>query len=136
MSERCEPADPNREQWGWLRTPTHGPVLCRWSEHRGVAGDWRWHYQGARDGDINPAFISELGWQYVSSVPSPAELAALLRCFLPFQMAMAESDLIGDDVPDDQVIIHFSGSGASDQVTAGMLRAALAPFQSKDTPDV
>jgi len=74
------------------------------------------------------------GWSYVCPVPTPSEIGALLRCLLPFQMAMAESELLGEAVPDNQIIIHFSGSGASDQVTAGMLRAALLPF-SKDTPN-
>lgn len=96
MSEtpRCEPADPTKEQWGWLRTPTHGPVLCKWYEHNGVAGAWCWHYGGSRDGDINPAFISELGWTYVSAVPTPAEIAALVAAAQEAEEVMALTERV------------------------------------------
>ena len=51
---------------------------------------------------------------------------ALARCLLPVHMTLAERELVDDPVPDDAVVLCFMGSGASDNVTAGMIRAALA----------
>lgn len=49
----------------------------------------------------------------------------LKRCLLPVWMTMCESELVGEPMPDSFVVLHFMGSGASDQVTAGEVRAAL-----------
>jgi hypothetical protein len=52
---------------------------------------------------------------------------ALHRCLLPLQMEMAYRDLAGDPIPDEAVVLAFMGGGASDEVTAGDIRRALAP---------
>lgn len=44
-------------------------------------------------------------------------------------MIEAEAELVGETVADDAPILHFMGSGASHQVTAGEIRAALASRQ-------
>lgn len=123
-TQRCEPADPTKEQWGWLRTPTHGPVLCKWYEHNGVAGAWCWHYGGSRDGDINPAFISELGWTYVSAVPTPAEIAALVAAARKALDALLAREAGNVDElysePEETVLVDLINS--------------LAAFPEKDTP--
>jgi len=42
-------------------------------------------------------------------------------------MIEAERELNGEDrIPDDAVILHFMGSGASHQVTAAQIRAAIS----------
>jgi hypothetical protein len=54
-----------------------------------------------------------------------AENGRLRRCLLPLHMAFAQAEMVGEPIPDDAVVLHFMGSGASDQVTAGEVRAAL-----------
>lgn len=49
----------------------------------------------------------------------------LRRCLLPVWMGIAQADAIGEPIPDDTVVLRFMGSGASDQVTAGEIRAVL-----------
>lgn len=127
---RCEPADGlrDRDGWHWLQSiPSGQNYVAKWT-----ASDKFWSMGQYVFSSVSKGRTG-LKYRYLVPVPSPAEIEALLRCFLPFQMAMAESALLGDDVHDDQVVIHFSGSGASDFVTAGMLRAALAPFLGKET---
>lgn len=60
-----------------------------------------------------------------------AEREGLRRCLLPVQMTLLERDLSGDPVPDNDVVLSFMGAGASDQVTAGEIRAALTRGASK-----
>lgn len=50
----------------------------------------------------------------------------LARLMLPVVMSMAEAELVDEPVADDDVMLHFMGSGASDQVTAGQVNRALA----------
>ena len=50
----------------------------------------------------------------------------LSRCLLPVHMGMAQAELVGEPMTDSTVVLHFMGSGASDQVTAGEVRKALA----------
>ena len=57
------------------------------------------------------------------------ERDALRRCLLPVWMGMAEHECVGEHLPDSAVVLSFMGSGASDQVTAGEIRAALTPSQ-------
>jgi hypothetical protein len=54
------------------------------------------------------------------------ENGRLRRCLLPIHMGLAEAELSGEPVGDSVVVLSFMGSGASDQVTAGEVRAALA----------
>lgn len=63
------------------------------------------------------------------------ERDAAYRCLLPVSMAMAEAELTGQPFEDDQVVLHYSGCGASDQVTAGMVRAALRPISDGEAID-
>lgn len=56
--------------WHWLRTPSHGPVLCLWAEHAGREGDWRWHYEGGHD--ISDASLVVSEWRYVAPAVPPA----------------------------------------------------------------
>jgi hypothetical protein len=53
-------------------------------------------------------------------------LLDLSRCLLPVHMSMAQHELVDEPLPDSAVVLHFMGSGASDQVTAGEVRMALA----------
>lgn len=52
-------------------------------------------------------------------------IKGLARLMLPVQMAIAEAELVNEPHDDDVVVMHFMGSGASDQVTAGEVRKAL-----------
>jgi len=54
-----------------------------------------------------------------------AKNAELRRCLLPIEMGFAEAECIDEVISDDAVVMSFMGSGASDQVTAGMIRQAL-----------
>jgi hypothetical protein len=54
-----------------------------------------------------------------------AENERLRRCLMPVMMMMAQAECIDEPLPDDAVVLSFMGSGASDQVTAGEIRAAL-----------
>ena len=49
-----------------------------------------------------------------------------MRVMLPLIMQMAEAELVHAPLADADVVLTFSGSGCSDTVTAGELRAALA----------
>lgn len=53
-------------------------------------------------------------------------LEKLDRILLPIVMTLAQRELVNNPVPDDAIILHFMGSGASDQVTAGEFREARA----------
>lgn len=55
------------------------------------------------------------------------QIRLLRRCLLPLEMAFAEAEMVGEPIADDAVVLHFMGSGASDQVTAGEIRKALQP---------
>jgi hypothetical protein len=55
-----------------------------------------------------------------------AAIAALTRLMLPTVMALAEGELVGEPAKDDDMVFHFMGSGASDMVTVGQFRNALA----------
>ena len=55
-----------------------------------------------------------------------ATIARLRRCLLPVQMLMAQAECVDEPLSDSAVVLSFMGSGASDQVTAGEVRAALA----------
>lgn len=50
----------------------------------------------------------------------------LSRVLLPIHMQLAERDLIEDPVADDVTLFSFMGSGASDRVTVGEYRKAMA----------
>lgn len=50
----------------------------------------------------------------------------LSRLMLPLVMTMAEAELVDEPIGDDAMVLHFMGSGASDTVTAGQVRSALA----------
>jgi hypothetical protein len=52
-------------------------------------------------------------------------LSKVSRLILPVTMTMAQEELAGEPIPDNEVVLHFMGSGASDQVTAGMIREAM-----------
>ncbi len=54
-----------------------------------------------------------------------AENSKLRRCLMPVWMTIAEHDMIKEPLPDDARVLSFMGSGASDFVTAGEIRAAL-----------
>ena len=54
-----------------------------------------------------------------------ATIARLRRCLLPVQMLMAQAECVDEPLSDSAVVLSFMGSGASDQVTAGEVRAAL-----------
>lgn len=54
-----------------------------------------------------------------------AENDRLRRCLLPVWLGMAEAEMVGEPLSDDAVVLSFMGSGASDRVTAGEIRAAL-----------
>lgn len=56
-----------------------------------------------------------------------AENGRLRRCLLPVWMTLAEQEMVGERVPDDARVLSFMGSGASDFVTAGDIRAARDP---------
>ena len=47
-------------------------------------------------------------------------------------MICAQEELAGEDIKDDSVILHFSGSGASTSVTAGQIRAMLTAIYPKE----
>lgn len=51
-------------------------------------------------------------------------LAAINRVLLPIDMQFAQAECIDEPIPDEAVVLHFMGSGASDQVTAGEYRAS------------
>lgn len=53
-------------------------------------------------------------------------ISKLGRVLLPIDLGLAQAELVGEPVPDSAVVLHFMGSGASDQVTAGEYRAAIA----------
>jgi hypothetical protein len=55
-----------------------------------------------------------------------AAILALKRNMLPAFMMLAECELTGEPLDDERVVYHFMGSGASDMVTVGQFRAALA----------
>jgi len=79
-----------------------------------------------RDGGMEAVrqfFIDEV-------VPGLEAAVALSRCLLPVSMSLAQCELVDEPVPDGAVVLHFMGSGASDQVTAGEVRAAIAQFNS------
>jgi hypothetical protein len=64
-------------------------------------------------------------------------IKGLARLMLPVQMSLAEAELVGEPAGDDAVVLHFMGSGASDQVTAGQLRQAMTAanlFLAKHQP--
>jgi hypothetical protein len=64
---------------------------------------------------------------YVRTVERRDEtVKALARCLLPAVMAMAERDLIGEPVKDEEPLLSFVGPGSGDWVTAGMIRKAFA----------
>lgn len=59
-----------------------------------------------------------------------AAVEQLARCLLPVHMTLVERDLIEEPVADDAVVLSFMGSGASDRVTAGEVRSALAAAEA------
>lgn len=52
-------------------------------------------------------------------------ISDLKRLMLPAFMSLAEAELVDEPVPDEAVVYHFMGSGASDSVTAGEFRKVL-----------
>ena len=67
-------------------------------------------------------------WPYLRAhiEAQDATIARLRRCLLPVQMLMAQAECVDEPLSDSAVVLSFMGSGASDQVTAGEVRAALA----------
>ena len=65
-----------------------------------------------------------------------AEIAARAKALSPlacwWAMVEAQSELSEDGpIPPDAVVLHFMGSGASTQLTAQQMRAALLPDNAK-----
>lgn len=53
-------------------------------------------------------------------------IGKLTRLLLPTQMMLAEFELLGEPVAGDKTLFSFMGSGASDMVTVGEFREAIA----------
>jgi len=81
--------------------------------------------QSRGDEEIIDDALDMLVWQRKRIAELEGRESRLRRCLLPIQMAMAEMELVDGPVADDTVLLSHSGSGCSDQVTAGMVRAAL-----------
>lgn len=54
-----------------------------------------------------------------------AAVEKLLRCLMPVTMGLAQAECVDEPLADGSVVLSFMGSGASDQVTAGEVRAAI-----------
>jgi len=53
-------------------------------------------------------------------------LPQLVRLLFPVELVLAQAAAVDEPIPDDAVVLSFMGSGASDRVTAGDVRIALA----------
>jgi heptaprenylglyceryl phosphate synthase len=60
------------------------------------------------------------------------EVEQLQRCLLPVWMTIAEHEMAGEPLADDVRVLSFMGSGASDFVTAGEVRAAIKKGPAHD----
>jgi hypothetical protein len=116
MTARCEPP-PGVADWSyhWLRDPDGDEVPLQWSIRDDCGpngGEW-W----LPDGDCMwPEHAHEKGWRYLSPVPSPAELAALVEAARDVLRHAGIADQNPEDVDGE------------DHARESRLRAALIPF--------
>ncbi len=71
-SERCEPADPTRSGWHWVRRnprPFENRARAFWSADR-----WRWE---GRNCHADPRGMYLLGWRYVTTALEAASIKGI-----------------------------------------------------------
>lgn len=111
-TQRCEPADPTRDGWHYVQRGSDHPRSVEWVH------SWGWVGMGA---NREPTVAARAGYRYLQPVPTPAEIAALVR---------ESRDALGFM---RSVMEERGDSGVSILIRA--LESALAAFPAKETTD-
>lgn len=122
QATRCEPPERLREVKGWHWVEVRGLHEClKWRRYS-PAHDWRWEYG---EGEVAPDSETAQRWLYISPIPSPADVEALVRAARSAEVQFGEYAMHHAAKPDME-------KAQRNWDHAKALSAAIAPF--KDVP--
>jgi len=127
MGDRCEPPAELRGVDGWHWVDADRPIVCQWlaaDQHQLHAS---WKMPGSNI--YGPAAAYRAGYRYLSPIPSPEALAALVD-------AARASEALFQWYADEHVAAGKHEKAERNQSAASALTAALTPFTAKEPTNV